>query len=599
MKSYLSLIPISAKVRRRESRLTVLCIIFAVFMVTAVFSMAEMGARMEMSRLLDRHQDLAVGDVLTSDMGQSLFFTAGVLFVLVLLAGVLMISSSLSSTVSQRVQFFGMMRCLGMSRRQIIRFVRLEALNWCKTAIPVGVLLGIAASWGLCAALRFLVGGEFEKIALFGVSLIGIVSGVATGLVTVLIAAGSPARRAARVSPAAAVSGNAQADAQARSRGNLPFVKIDTALGIRHGLSAKKKLLSMTASFALSILLFLSFSVLIDFAGCLVPQSSSFAELAFSSRDGTNSIDSRLAGVIGSMDGVKRVYGRRSQLAVPMTLRNTPGTADLVSFGAFELNCLEKDGMLKKGSELSKVYGNSQYVLATWDPYSPWKIGDKLELNGEEVEIAGLLKQDLFQNDGMTKGKITLIASGQTFVRLTKERGYALLSIQTEKHVTDEEVRTIRKAGEGYVFADKRDQSTAGTYWAFVFCIYSFLTVIACVTVLNIVNSISMSVSARIKQYGAMRAVGMDGRQLTKMIAAEAFTYAFCGCAAGCAIGLPVSRMLYGVLITDHFSYAIWSFPTTPLLLILLFVVFSALAAVWAPAKRMKRISVTELIGEL
>ncbi len=43
MKSYLSLIPISAKVHRRQNRMTLLCIIFAVFLVTAVFSMADMG----------------------------------------------------------------------------------------------------------------------------------------------------------------------------------------------------------------------------------------------------------------------------------------------------------------------------------------------------------------------------------------------------------------------------------------------------------------------------------------------------------------------------------------------------------------------------
>ena len=50
MKSYLSLIPASAKVHRAENRKTILCIVFAVFMVTAIFSMAEMGSRMELSR---------------------------------------------------------------------------------------------------------------------------------------------------------------------------------------------------------------------------------------------------------------------------------------------------------------------------------------------------------------------------------------------------------------------------------------------------------------------------------------------------------------------------------------------------------------------
>ena len=55
MKSYLSLIPISAKVHRRQNRMTLLCIILAVFLVTAVFSMADMGVRMEKTTLLNKH----------------------------------------------------------------------------------------------------------------------------------------------------------------------------------------------------------------------------------------------------------------------------------------------------------------------------------------------------------------------------------------------------------------------------------------------------------------------------------------------------------------------------------------------------------------
>ena len=129
MKSYLSLIPISAKVHRRQNRMTLLCIVFAVFLVTAVFSMAEMGARMEYTRLVGKHGNLSMSDLLGSYMGQTLLSTACVLFLLILIAGVLMISSSLNSTVAQRIEFFGMMRCIDMSKKQIVRFVRLEALN--------------------------------------------------------------------------------------------------------------------------------------------------------------------------------------------------------------------------------------------------------------------------------------------------------------------------------------------------------------------------------------------------------------------------------------------------------------------------------------
>ena len=86
MKSYLDLIPISARVHRRQNRMTLLCIIFAVFMVTAVFSMADMGVRMEQSRLADKHNALTLQEIGSTAMGQTLFVTAAVLFVLVLAA---------------------------------------------------------------------------------------------------------------------------------------------------------------------------------------------------------------------------------------------------------------------------------------------------------------------------------------------------------------------------------------------------------------------------------------------------------------------------------------------------------------------------------
>ena len=65
MRSYLSLIPISAKVRRRQNRMTLLCII-AVFMVTAVFSMAEMGAKMEQARLAAKHDGFSFQNLFDS-----------------------------------------------------------------------------------------------------------------------------------------------------------------------------------------------------------------------------------------------------------------------------------------------------------------------------------------------------------------------------------------------------------------------------------------------------------------------------------------------------------------------------------------------------
>lgn len=596
MKSYLDLIPISAKVKREQNRMTILCIIFAVFMVTAIFSMAEMGIRMEQTRLMEKHADLSIADLIHSTAGQTLLTASVVLSLLVLAAGVLMISSSMNSSVAQRIKFFGMMRCIGMSKRQIARFVRLEALNWCKTAVPAGLVMGIVATWGLCAVLRFAVGEEFSNIPVWGVSFLGIALGIFVGVVTVLLAANAPARRAAKVSPVTAVSGNVDNEKAKRRTSHIHFGKIETALGINHAVSARKNLVLMTGSFALSIILFLSFSVIIDLMNCLMPQSSAASDIDIASSVG-NTISPELLETIRSTDGVKEVYGRRSAFNVSAQISGC-NTADLISYDDFDLRALKKDGALKKGSDLSKIYGDSSYVLAVSD--KDIKIGDTIKIGNESLKVAGLLKYDPFSENGMPNGKLTLITSGKTFERLTGVSDYSLVMVRLSGGATDENVNAIKNAAQGkYDFRDKRSESTAGTYTAFVFCVYAFLMIIALVALLNIVNSISMSVSARTKQYGDMRAVGMDGRQITKMIAAEAFTYAGLGCVIGCVIGLLISNRLYGFLITEHFPYALWHFPINSLIIILVFVSAAAFAAVYAPSKRIRNMEITNAIKNL
>lgn len=54
MRSYLSLIPISSKVRRRQNRMTLLCIVFAVFLVTGIFSMADTFIQSETANARER-----------------------------------------------------------------------------------------------------------------------------------------------------------------------------------------------------------------------------------------------------------------------------------------------------------------------------------------------------------------------------------------------------------------------------------------------------------------------------------------------------------------------------------------------------------------
>ncbi len=527
---------------------------------------------------------------------------AGLLFLLILAAGVLMISGSMNSNVAQRMQFFGMLRCIGASKSQIIRFVRLEALNWCKTAVPIGLAFGVLVTWCVNAGLKYLVGGETSNISVFIISPVGIVFGVVIGVVTVFFAAQAPAKRAAKVSPAAAVSGNAQDTNQVRRAVNLHLGKVETVLGIHHAVSARKNLLLLTGSFAISIVLFLCFSVLVTFINCLLPQKASAPDLDIGSADYTNTIEASLLDEIREIDGVKHVFGRRFRNDVSAVIGNTQYTIELMSYDAYQLGLLAKDHDLRKGSNLRKMYEDSHNVLVIWDRGMPLEVGDKMEVLGETLEIVGMLKYSPFSNDGSNDGKITLITTEELFTNLTGITDYAVIDVQMAGRSTNENneaVAQIRRMSSAYVFRDRREESVAGVYYAFLTFVYGFLAIIALIVLLNIMNSISMSVSARMNQYGAMRAIGMSARQIGKMVAAETFTYVGFGCVTGCAVGLPLSKYMFDFLITAHFFYASWSVPVAQIVVVVLFMLVSSAAAVYAPLRRIREMEIAETINEL
>ncbi len=598
MKSYLDLIPLSAKAHKKENRLTILCITISVFLVTAIFSMAEMMVRQETDRLIRKHGAEEIQSFFSRTVVQSLFPPALALFVFILLAGICMISGSLSGTIARRTKFYGLMRCIGMSRQQVMRLVRLKALDRCKTAVPLGLVLGTIFSWGLCACLKYIVGGEFYDIPQFGISLIGLGFGTLIGVLTVLIAAARPAKRAASVSPVTAASGIGEISSH-----GIPalrkIIRIETALGINHAFSSKGRLFLIAGSFALSIILFLGFSVMIDLVNCLLPQSVSSGDIEIFSNSGNDAIDPDLIRQISEIQGVKRACGRQSLFDFPAETGRWPeiSEVDIISFSPFELEALEKDGILKKPYDVSEVIEhNAAFVISDHDLNS----GSEFIINGVPFRTAGMLKYDIFSSDGSTGGTTTLIVSTQAFTELTGTDRYHMISVQFTPDADDDTVAEITALmDDSCILRDERDANNRGTYLAFLFCTYAFLAVIALVSVLNIINSISMRVSSGIRRFGTMRAIGMTEHQLIRMIGSEALTCGISGGILGLLLGLPFSRWLYGFLITSHFPYAHWTFPVYGVLIITVFLAASVWIGVTVPVKQIKSQSVVEMIRSL
>ena len=530
----------------------------------------------------------------TNESINALYPLAVACFVIILIAGIFMISSCMNSNVAQRTKFFGMMRCIGASKQQIVRFVRLEALNWCKTAIPIGCALGTVTCWVSCAVLKFIVKGEWVDMPLFSVSINGILCGAAVGIITVFIAAQSPAKQASKVSPVAAISGNTGVSGKIVHAANTKFLKVETSLGIHHATGAKKNLILMTGSFALTIMLFLTFSACLDIVHKLLPSVSDFTpDITIASQDDSNSIDPSLAEEISEIPGIESVFGMMYSIECPAEINGNAETVDLYSYGDTMMDSFKKSVI---SGDMSKIYGNSKYVLAVYSEYTALNVGDKVKIGDEELEIGCVVSEGV----GSVSGSAVVVCSEETYTRLTGEQDYAMVGVVLEKDVSEMAVNKIYDLAEGNIIADSREKNSevSGSYWVFRIAAYSFLAIISLITILNIMNSVSMGVSARIKQYGVMRAVGMGSRQVTKMIAAEAATYSICGTVAGVVLGLLLHHLIYVKVVITHFG-GIWKIPFTSIAIILLLVIFSCVVSVYAPAKRIRNMAITETINEL
>lgn len=520
---------------------------------------------------------------------------AAVCLVIILAAGVLMVSGCMNSNVAQRTKFFGMMRCIGASQQQILRFVRFEALNWCKTAIPIGCVLGTVICWMLCAILRFFVKGEWADMPLFAVSPGGILCGAMVGIVTVLIAAHSPAKQAAKVSPVAAVSGNAGETKKIVRAANTRLFKVETSLGVYHAAGRKKNLFLMTGSFALTIVLFLTFSDCLDVVNKLLPSAvSKFTpDITIASENDTNSIDGNLLKEIEQIEGVDWAFGFGLYASYPVEINGNEGTIDLFSH---DKALLDKFKNSVVSGDIEKVYGDGNYAMAVYNQSNRLSVGDKIKIGNQELEIACVASEGI----GSVSNAPTVVCSEETFTRLTGDCGFVTIGVVLKKDVSETAVKKIANLANGNLFSDNREVNSenSGSYWVFRIAAYGFLTIISLITVLNIMNSISMGVSARVKQYGAMRAAGMESRQVTKMITAEAVTYAVCGMIVGIVFGLMLHYLIYAKIVITHFGGS-WNIPFSTIGIVFLLVTFSCIISVHGPAKRMRNMAITDTINDL
>lgn len=202
----------------------------------------------------------------------TLYSLAAIVIGLIVFASVSLIYNAFSISVSERTKQFGLLSSVGATKKQLRRMVTFEALTVSAIGIPLGILVGI----GGIGITLLLLGDKFSSIVgkahiplRLCVSWESVVIAAVIALITVLISAWIPSKRATRVSAVEAIRQSMDIKVSGRpvrtSKLAYKLFGLPGVLAGKHYKRNRKKYRTTVVSLFMSIVLFVSAAAFTDY----------------------------------------------------------------------------------------------------------------------------------------------------------------------------------------------------------------------------------------------------------------------------------------------------------------------------------------------
>ncbi|MDJ0382513.1 ABC transporter permease [Streptomyces sp. G-G2] len=575
---------------------------------------------------------------------------------LAVLVGIFLILNTFSMLVAQRTRELGLLRALGAGRGQVTRSVLTEALLLGVT----GSTLGLAAGIGLAATLKTLIGD-------FGVDLsathlvinpLTLAAAYGVGVLVTLIAAYLPARRAARISPMAALreaaappvtplgrrtalggalllAGLGALAAAATHHDTLvtaaallgtgiaasliALVVLGPALSrlVVHGLGAPYPRLfgavgrisrlnavrnpRRTGATAAALMISLSLvGAVAVLAASLTTSISRDVDRTLGADyvltgNGQQPIGHEIADKVRTLPGIQAVTRQRYALA---------------HVGGFQVVVAGVDAAtVDQAVKPQYVTGTTADVAAgrlmvdqTTATADHLTIGSPVELRFQNGNIATLPVGAISKPPaGAGKDGGTFEVSLDTLTTYAPEAQDFTLYVNSAPGADKKQLQTaLDTAMAGYPQvtvqsqADYKNQIT-GQVDTVLYLVYALLALAILIAVLGVINTLALSVIERTREIGLLRAVGTSRRQIARMIQLESVLIALHGALLG--LGLGLAWGIAGQKVLTLYGITTLSIPWTTILAVLAGSALAGLAAAVLPAMKASHTKVLTAIA--
>lgn len=227
---------------------------------------------MELSGTQNTDVLLSSGVSRYSSISTMIISLAAIVICLIIFGSVSLIYNAFSISVSERTKQFGLLSSVGATKKQLKKMVLFEALAVSAVGIPLGIVIGI----GGIGVTLLLIGSKFASIVgsfyvpmRICVSREAVVVAVIIALITVLISAWIPSKRAMKISAVEAIRQNTDIKTENKpvrtSRLTYKLFGLPGVLAGKYYKRSKKKYRATVISLFMSIVLFVSASAFTDY----------------------------------------------------------------------------------------------------------------------------------------------------------------------------------------------------------------------------------------------------------------------------------------------------------------------------------------------
>ena len=506
-----------------------------------------------------------------SDTGTGFSFMAAACVLvgaLVLLAAGLVIYNILKISITKRMKEYGTLRAIGAERGQIYRLVSLQLLILCGAGIPIGLLFGTLSAKGVLIAATGILNPDLFMVisvselntaisAAGTVKLPMLLASVAVTLLFALLAAFPAAWYASRLSPIAAMSGQA---VKIKRRGKRNR-KIHIFEAYYAGLNLKRgrgRTIVTILSLVMSITVFVALQ---SFTG-LLDASSEVQDMYFSDYSITNetsgippeSVDTLIAN-----DAVESISATRLSVFMPGAGDVLPFETDLSvkSHETLQLVNIDDAQLQRYAPKLSdqdrQALNDGTGCLAknpiafsygdTPVERTELAVGDTIQLGDRTLRVVGVIDAAItINNDGFTNG-VQLIVNDEIYCSLLRNDSYSEIYPTL---LDDADTNTFES------WLDNWCSEYPGTHWLSylqssnemeesfeqikMLC-WVLIIFIGIIGILNIINTVYSNIHTRIGEIGMQRAIGMSAGCLYKTFLWEGAYYGIFATLIGAVAG--------------------------------------------------------------